>query len=112
MDINVFLAVIIAALIHALWNGMVKNHKDKHTAVAAIVLGHVPASIVIILIAPLPAIDCIPYIIASAIIHQGYQWFLLSAYNLGDYTIVYPTARGTGPVIVTIVSIFFFCFIV
>ena len=103
MDINVFLAVIFAAFLHALWKSMVKSHNDKHVAVAAIVLGHVPASIVIIFLVPMPTIESVPYIIASAIIHQGYQWFLLTAYRYGDYTRVYPIARGTGPVVVTIV---------
>ena len=53
----------------------------------------------------MPSMDSVPYIVASAIIHQGYQWFLLSAYKVGDYTKVYPVARGTGPVVVTIVAI-------
>ena len=39
MEIKVFIAVLIAALVHALWNGMVK-HKNKYIAVS-IVLGHV-----------------------------------------------------------------------
>ena len=108
MDINVFLAVIFAAFLHALWNSMVKSHEDKHVAVAAIVLGHIPASLVIILLLPMPTIDSLPYIIASAFIHQGYQWFLLTAYRHGDYTRVYPIARGTGPVVVTIVLLLFF----
>ena len=108
MDIKVFLAVIFAAFLHALWNSMVKSHDDKHVAVAAIVLGHVPASIVIIFLVPMPTIESVPYIIASAIIHQGYQWFLLTAYRYGDYTRVYPIARGTGPVVVTIVLLLFF----
>ena len=108
MDINVFLAVIFAAFLHALWNSMVKSHKDKHVAVAAIVLGHVPASLVIIFLLPMPAIESLPYIIASALIHQGYQWFLLTAYRHGDYTRVYPIARGMGPVVVTIVLLLFF----
>ena len=108
MDISVFLAVIFAAFLHALWNSMVKSHDDKHVAVAAIVLGHVPASIVIIFLVPMPTIESVPYIIASAIIHQGYQWFLLTAYRYGDYTRVYPIARGTGPVVVTIVLLLFF----
>ena len=108
MDINVFLAVIFAAFLHALWNSMVKSHKDKHVAVAAIVLGHIPASLVIILLLPMPTIESLPYIIASAFIHQGYQWFLLTAYRHGDYTRVYPIARGTGPVVVTIVLLLFF----
>jgi len=108
MDINVFLAVIFAAFLHALWNSMVKSHEDKHVAVAAIVLGHIPASLVIILLLPMPTIASLPYIIASALIHQGYQWFLLTAYRHGDYTRVYPIARGTGPVVVTIVLLLFF----
>ena len=108
MSTSVFLAVLFAAFLHALWNGMVKSHKDKHVAVAAIVLGHVPASIAIIFLVPMPAIESVPYIIASAVIHQGYQWFLLTAYRYGDYTRVYPIARGTGPVVVTIILLLFF----
>ena len=108
MDIKVFLAVIFAAFLHALWNSMVKSHKDKHVAVAAIVLGHVPASLLIIFLVPMPTIDSLPYIVVSAFIHQGYQWFLLTAYRHGDYTRVYPIARGTGPVVVTIVLLLFF----
>ena len=108
MDIKVFLAVIFAAFLHALWNSMVKSHKDKHVAVAAIVLGHIPASLIIIFLVPMPAIESLPYIIASAFIHQGYQWFLLTAYRHGDYTRVYPIARGTGPIVVTIVLLLFF----
>ena len=49
MDINVCFAVIFAAFLHATWNAMVKSHKDKYVAVAAIVLGHIPASLIVIL---------------------------------------------------------------
>jgi drug/metabolite transporter (DMT)-like permease len=38
-------------------------------------------------------------------LHNGYQWFLLSAYKFGDYTKVYPIARGTAPILVAIVSL-------
>ena len=81
MDINVFFAVIFAAFLHATWNGMVKSHKDKYVAVAAIVLGHIPASLIVILFLPMPAIESIPYIVISAFVHQGYQWFLLTSYR-------------------------------
>ena len=46
MSLTVFIAVIFAAIIHSTWNGMVKKHDDKHVALAAIVLGHVPLSII------------------------------------------------------------------
>ena len=107
MDTNVFIAVIFAALLHASWNAMVKKHEDKHVAIAAIFFGHVPASLVIIFFLPAPTIESMPYILASALAHIGYQWFLLSAYRYGDFTKVYPIARGLGPMIVTIVSLLF-----
>jgi len=105
MENNVFFLVIFATIMHAVWNGMVKNHPDKAVAVTAIVFGHIPIAIIAIIFLPVPTKDCIPFIIASAIIHQGYQWYLLSAYQIGDLTKVYPIARGFGPLVVTIISI-------
>ena len=105
MDSFVFFLVLFATVMHAVWNGMVKNHPDKVVAVSSIVFGHFPLSIIAIILLPVPSLDCIPYIIASAIIHQGYQWYLLSAYQIGDLTKVYPIARGFGPLVATIISI-------
>jgi drug/metabolite transporter (DMT)-like permease len=92
---------------HAVWNGMVKKHSDKVVAVSGIVFGHVPCSVVAIIFLPMPSVESIPFIIASVIIHQGYQWFLLSSYQIGDLTKVYPIARGSGPLVATIISILF-----
>ena len=105
MENNDFLIVLLATFMHAVWNGMVKNHPDKAVAVAAIVFGHIPLAIIAIIFLPVPTIDCIPYILASAIVHQGYQWYLLSAYQIGDLTKVYPIARGFGPLVATFISI-------
>ena len=107
MEPTVFLLVIFAAILHAIWNGMVKNFEDKVISVSAIVFGHVPMAIVVMLFLPLPTLESVPYIILSAIIHQGYQYNLILAYKLGDLTRVYPIARGTGPIIATLISITF-----
>ena len=107
MESDIFLLVIFAAILHAVWNGMVKNFGDKVISVSAIVFGHVPMAIVVMLFLPLPTLESVPYIILSAIIHQGYQYNLISAYKVGDLTKVYPIARGTGPIVATIISIIF-----
>ena len=107
MESNVYLLVILAAVLHSTWNGMVKKHKDKVVSVSAIVFGHVPMAIVVMLFLPLPTLESVPYIILSAIIHQGYQYNLISAYKFGDLTRVYPVARGTGPIVATLISIIF-----
>jgi hypothetical protein len=50
---------------------MVKNFDDKVISVSAIAFGHVPMAIVVMLFLPLPTLESVPYIILSAIIHQG-----------------------------------------
>jgi len=105
MDPKVFFIVLLATFMHAIWNGMVKKHPDKVIAVAGIVFGHVPFSLIAIIFLPIPSAESIPYIIASAFVHQGYQWYLLRSYQIGDLTKVYPIARGFGPLVATTISI-------
>jgi multidrug transporter EmrE-like cation transporter len=106
MEIKVFLIVLFSAVLHALWNSMASKYKNKNVSIPAIVYGHVPACIIAVIVLPLPSADSIPYIILSAIIHQGYQNFLLVAYQSGKFTTVYPVARGFGPLVATLISIF------
>ena len=59
---------------------MVKNEKDKYLGMSGIVFGHVPLSILVIFFTPAPSAESIPFIILSAILHNGYQWFLFHSY--------------------------------
>ena len=108
MSSTVFMTVIFAAIIHSVWNGMIKKHEDKYIALVALVLGHVPLSIIILLFTPMISIKSIPYIFISAIFLACYEWCLLSAYRLEDYTKVYPIARGSAPIFIVIFSLLFF----
>ena len=108
MSLKVFLAIILAAFLHAIWNAMVKKEDDKYTALTAIVLGHVPIALFILLLFPMPTIESIPYIFVSAIFLTCYELCLMSAYRLEDYTKVYPIARGIAPIFVVIFSLFLF----
>jgi len=107
MNTTVFCIVLFSALLHAIWNSMASKYKDKNVSIGAIVYGHVPLCIVAIIFLPAPSIESFPYIILSALIHQGYQNFLLTAYQTGKFTTVYPVARGFGPLVATIISIIF-----
>tara|TARA_Y100000590_G_scaffold384014_1_gene455108 strand:+ start:933 stop:1778 length:846 start_codon:yes stop_codon:yes gene_type:complete len=108
MTTTVFIAVIFAAIIHSVWNGMIKKHEDKYIALSALVLGHVPLSIIVLFVTPMISIKSIPYIFISSIFLACYEWCLLSAYRLEDYTKVYPIARGSAPIFIVIVSLLFF----
>lgn len=107
MTTIVFLAVLSAAVLHAVWNALVKGSGDKAVGMCAIVMGHLPIALVLFPFAPLPNIEAAPYILASICIHFAYQMFLLKSYQLGDLTQVYPIARGSAPMIVAVVSILF-----
>jgi drug/metabolite transporter (DMT)-like permease len=107
MDTTIFIIILLATVMHAIWNAMVKHHPDKVIAVLAIVLGHIPLSLFCIIYFPLPGKEALPYIVASVIAHQGYQWYMINSYKIGDYTNVYPIFRGFGPLLATLISIIF-----
>jgi drug/metabolite transporter (DMT)-like permease len=48
-----------------------------------------------------------PYVAASAALHFGYFAGLAAAYSRADLSVVYPVARGVGPVIVLVVGAVF-----
>jgi drug/metabolite transporter (DMT)-like permease len=102
---TVFVAVILAAALHAAWNALVKGGADKELAMAAVVFGHVPPALLVLPFVPVPAAESLPYLAAGLALHTGYQVFLVYAYRVGDLTQVYPLARGSAPVLVAGVSV-------
>ena len=108
MSTIVFFTVLFSAILHAIWNSMASKYKNKNVSIPAIVYGHVPACIIAIIFLPAPNIESFPFIILSALIHQGYQNFLLTAYQTGKFSTVYPIARGFGPLVATVISVIFF----
>ena len=105
MTWTVFFAVLFAALLHATWNSLVKGSQDKYVGMLLIALGHVPPGVIFVFFAPLPGMDVLPWLGASLALHLGYQIFLAASYRVGDLTTVYPIARGSAPLFVTMVSL-------
>ncbi len=105
MPLSIMAIVLCAALLHAAWNFMVKSLPDKFLSMSAVVLGHIPFCLAAIGFNPLPDTAAIPYLLLGALLHTGYQLFLLNAYRIGDLTQVYPLARGIAPLLVTLTSV-------
>jgi len=105
MSFAVMAIVLLAALLHATWNFLVKSTDDKYLSMSAVVIGHAPFAVLGILFSPLPSPESLPYILVGSLLHVGYQLFLLASYRLGDLSQVYPLARGIAPLIVTVVSV-------
>jgi drug/metabolite transporter (DMT)-like permease len=105
MTPTVFIAVIGAAVLHALWNAVAKGGADKRASVGAVVIGHAPLALAALCYAPMPSLASLPWLGAGMVLHFGYQLVLMRAYECGDLTQVYPIARGSAPLIVAVFSV-------
>jgi len=102
----VFMAVLAAAAMHAIWNALVKVHLDRFMSITLMTLGMGVAALVCLPFVEVPKAEVWPYIIASVIFHMGYRTFLIGAYQAGDFAQTYPLARGTAPLLSALGGIF------
>ena len=102
MSAGIVTIVLFAALLHALWNALVKGAGDKTVMLGLIATGHVVPGLAVVILAPSPGWAIWPYIVASTVIHWGYYYFLNVAYRLGDLSVMYPIARGLAPVMIAL----------
>lgn len=98
----VFLVVLLAALLHATWNALVKGGADKSAGMAAVVMGQGLSGLLLLPFAPPIEWTCWPFLVTGVALHLGYQLFLIQAYKIGDLTQVYPIARGASPLLVAL----------
>jgi drug/metabolite transporter (DMT)-like permease len=106
MTLFVFLAVLSAAAMHAIWNALVKVHLDRFLSITLMTLGTGLAALPALAFVEVPKPEVWPYIIASVIFHMGYRTFLVGAYQAGDFAQTYPLARGAAPLLSALGGIF------
>jgi drug/metabolite transporter (DMT)-like permease len=99
VDLHIFLAVLLAALLHASWNLLVKLDLDRFLALLLISCVMGVMGLAMLLVFPWPALASAPYFVASGLLHTGYNMFLARSYRTGDLSQVYPIARGTAPLL-------------
>ena len=103
----VLLAVLASALLHATWNAMVKSRADPLIGIAWLSVGSGVAAGLALPFLPFPPAAAWPFILASTAIHTVYNLMLATAYSHGDFSRVYPIARGAAPLMVTLFSLAF-----
>jgi drug/metabolite transporter (DMT)-like permease len=107
LSLAVTVAVIAAAVTHAVWNAIAHGIKDQTLAFALIGVGGIAVGIPLVILAAMPHGDCWPYLLGSVAIHVFYNLLLMQCYRLGEFSQVYPLARGTSPLVVTILAAIF-----
>lgn len=99
--------VLLAAVLHAGWNAIVKGAGDRALTVGAVAAAHVIVGLAALPFVPVPAAEAWPYIVASTVIHIFYYGFLFLSYRFGDLSHVYPIARGVAPLLVALGALAF-----
>ena len=108
MDLNVFLAVLGAALCHAAWNAGLKLRGDPAVATTILAIAGGVVALPFGLVTGLPGTASWPWLAVSIVLHLGYFAALAEAYRAGDLGQVYPIARGTAPLITMAGSVLLF----
>jgi drug/metabolite transporter (DMT)-like permease len=104
MSLFLLLAVLGAAFLHALWNGLVRVGVSRVQVMMVLSAVQGAIGLAMALTRPLPGGEVLPWLIASALVHSAYKVFLTFAYEHGDLSRVYPLARGTAPLLVLAVG--------
>src|SRR4051794_37366627 len=105
--------VLFSAVCHATWNLFAKRAGGGGAFVwtfdfVAMVL-YAPLALWAYLNwqAPLTGLGLL-FIVGSAILHLAYFLMLQQGYRVGDLSLVYPLARGTGPMLSTLAAVIAF----
>lgn len=104
--------ILAAAVTHATWN-FLNKHAGGHATFTWLVavlsaLLYAPATITVIEVWQIQInFVTIGIMAGSAALHTAYFVLLNQGYRVGDLSLVYPLARGTGPLLASIAAILF-----
>jgi drug/metabolite transporter (DMT)-like permease len=100
----VWAAVLGAALLHALWNSVVKSAGDKFLSSARVALWTGLFALACAFATPAPYAASMPCVVASALIHVVYFLLVGRLYRNSDLSVAYPLMRGLAPLIATAIA--------
>ncbi len=99
--------VLVAALLHATWNTLIKFSGERLLVIASMDSVALLFAVVMVgFVAPPPA-DIWPWLLASAAFELLYRVLLIKAYRVGDLGLVYPLMRGLSPLVVLALTLIF-----
>ena len=99
-----FLSVLVAAMMHATWNTLMKSAPDKNLETALANFSTSLVAIPFLLIYGLPEPETYIYIFLSLVLHVIYFYTVASAYRYGDLNMAYPIMRGVAPILTLIIG--------
>lgn len=104
MSAAVISAVLLAALLHAIWNAMIKVSGDRLVIMAVTAFATALLALPFVLLLPAPAPASWPLLFLSMCIHTTYMSLLVRAYGHGEFVQIYPLARGSAPLLTALLG--------
>ena len=102
MSIEIGLLVLLAAAMHAGWNALIKIQGDRLAVMAVVTAAGSLISLSVLPFVEAPNPASWPLLALGVLLHVGYHVFLPQAYDHGDLGQIYPIARGSAPLLVTL----------
>jgi len=99
LSAEVLWVVLLAALLHALWNAAVKHSVKSQLPSAAIFIGAGIVCVFLVPWVPVPAGASWPFLLGSVTTHLFYSVMLGRAYRIGEFSHTYPVMRGLPPLL-------------
>lgn len=99
MSLEVFLAVLSAAAMHAGWNAIIKGGPDPFVSTTHVSLFSGGIALCCLPLVSIPQPGVWIWLIASVAIHTIYRFMVIGAYRSGDMAQVYPIMRGAAPML-------------
>ena len=93
-----------AALLHALWNSLVKSADDKFMSSARVCLWTGLVAFAVALATPPRPSPRPLFVVASALIHVVYFLLVGRLYRNADLSVAYPLMRGLAPLVATLIA--------
>jgi len=97
-------AVLLAAVLHAAWNGIAHAVTDRLVGFALLGVAMTASSALALAFVAAPARASWPFLATAATLHVGYTGLLMLSYRIGEFSQVYPLARGISPWLVAVVA--------
>jgi len=107
VSLEIVFLVLLAGLVHAIWNAMVKGISSQFTSFALMNSGTAFVSWIALPFIGLPRGAAWPFVLASTACHLGYELFLMGSYRRANFSRAYPIARGVAPLLVSIGGLVF-----
>jgi drug/metabolite transporter (DMT)-like permease len=107
MPVSALVLALAAAFVHALWNFLLVRASDVEARTAVALL------VGLLAFAPVTAVtwewdgSVWPYIGVTSMLQLSYFILLTAAYRAHEFSVVYPVARGSAPVLVLVAGLLF-----